>query len=981
MYTADVENPSTPRSSRNPTVVFVALGVTLLVTAAYVGFMIWRQGVLLERREREYEVLSLARTVATDLQSEFLEGFAAASGAGGVSGAGSTPFSPKLRGEVERLRVLLEDDAECGAGIERVHVGLVALTGALTEVSGHGPRATDLSDRFGAAHAELRATMGALREVWGTARARLQRTTADLFRAARQTHLATMAALLGVVAGMVLGGVATRREALRRRAVEGELRRSADRLEQAERIAHVGYFDNDRRTNRVTGSAELLRMYGLETDEGLTADYIHSLIHPDDFGRIREVHKALLEDYGPFTLQYRAVVKGESRQFICNVVPERDASGEVVRTYGTVQDVTDLWRAQGALRASEARFRVLCEFAPVAIWRAGEDGRLEYRSPKWDEIAGDCPEIPGSWVECLHKEDREAATRRWGEALTKGTPFSYEGRLQGEGPERWVRVLGAPVEAQEGEGGGYVGTLEDVTERRNGEREALRRRAKFEAAIRATRQLLYDWDTVSHTLTWQGNSEEMVGVSHGAISDLIAWEARIHPEDLPRFGREIERVLKEREPFTLAYRVRHETRGYIDVMDRGFFVETPEGANHMIGMVIDQSDRKRMEQELLQAQKVESIGRLAGGVAHDFNNWLTAMLGYVALARDEVKDAAKVEEYLGRIEQAGQSAARLTGQLLAYARRQVIEPVVVNLNDVVRDAGSLLTRLLGEDVELRVLEAADLWAVRVDPGQFQQIVMNLALNARDAMPEGGRLMIETRNVVLDAEYAAQHPEVVPGDHVMIAVSDTGRGIKPEDLGHIFDPFYTTKGRGEGTGLGLATVHGLIKQHEGHIWVCSEVGRGTTFRVYMPREVKGLAVAVERDSPARPAMGTETVLVVEDEALVRSLAITVLRRQGYNVLEAGSVEEALGIAKAHAGPLDLLLTDVILPDKSGKELARLMVRLRPGLRVLYTSGYTDTVVVHHGILDDGVDFIQKPYTPSGLASRVRAALDAPQAANA
>jgi PAS domain S-box-containing protein len=386
----------------------------------------------------------------------------------------------------------------------------------------------------------------------------------------------------------------------------------------------------------------------------------------------------------------------------------------------------------------------------------------------------------------------------------------------------------------------------------------------------------------------------------------------------------------------------------------------------------DVTAERRMERQLQMAQRMEAVGRLAGGVAHDFNNLLTAIRGYAELLREDLPDAAPGREDVDEILTAAGRATALTRQLLAFSRQQVLRPRIVDLNELATGTEKLLRRLIGEDVQLAVHLAPVPVLVKADPGQIEQVIINLAVNSRDAMPQGGTLAIETSAVDLDESYAAMHLPVVPGPYVMLTVTDTGVGMSKDVQARIFEPFFTTKEAGKGTGLGLATVYGIVKQSDGYIWVYSEPGQGTTFRIYLPR-VAGEADAPLAAAPVVATGGSETILLVEDDEPLRRLARQVLERHGYTVLDAADPEQALAVA-AHVGVVQLLLTDVVMPGMGGRELAERLLRERPGLKVLYISGYADDAIAHHGMLTPGAELLQKPYGSEMLLRKVRETLD-------
>ncbi|MFH1758550.1 MAG: ATP-binding protein [Pseudomonadota bacterium] len=385
---------------------------------------------------------------------------------------------------------------------------------------------------------------------------------------------------------------------------------------------------------------------------------------------------------------------------------------------------------------------------------------------------------------------------------------------------------------------------------------------------------------------------------------------------------------------------------------------------------------RKSEEQLRQWQKVEAIGRLAGGIAHDFNNLLMTIKGCSEILLQEYDAQDPRREEAEEIQKAAERATSLTRQLLAFGRRQILKPQVLNLNKVVANMNKMLQRVIGEDIQLLTVLEPKLGPVKVDPGQIEQVIMNLAVNARDAMPRGGKLTIETANVLLDEDYAQRHISVKPGSYVMLAVSDNGCGMDKETQSHLFEPFFTTKDKGKGTGLGLSTVYGIVKQSGGNIWAYSEVGQGTTFKIYLPMVIQAVKEKYEPAERRRiSTRGTETILVVEDEKAVRKMIRKTLQNKGYTVLEAQHGQDALDICEHYSGPIHLMVTDVVMPQMSGKELAEQLAPSRREMQVLYMSGYPDNSIVQHGVLEPGTEFLQKPFTLNTLEAKVRKLLDA------
>jgi PAS domain S-box-containing protein len=459
------------------------------------------------------------------------------------------------------------------------------------------------------------------------------------------------------------------------------------------------------------------------------------------------------------------------------------------------------------------------------------------------------------------------------------------------------------------------------------------------------------------------------------LQETDFWVQHVHPEDRADVIVRCRKAIAEGRDYSFRYRALAANGKTIWLQDIVRVVRDDHGRIRQLrGVMVDVTEHQQLEEEFRQAQKMEAVGRLAGGVAHDFNNLLTIISGYAQLAQDVLGTDHAVRPYTDEILKAGDRASALVRRFLAFTRRQSMEPQVLDLNNVVKGTDKMVRRLIGEDIEIVTELAPELGMIRSDPAQLEQVIVNLAVNARDAMPNGGRLIIETANVDLDQSYAGAHPSVASGSYVMLAVSDTGSGMDAHTRERIFEPFFTTKEKGKGTGLGLATVYGIIKQSEGNIWVYSELGVGTTFKIYLPRVIASVETPQPVIIPASNPQGSETILLVEDEESIRLLVLGILRSRGYTVLEAGRPLDALEISRTFDRPIHLLFTDVIMPQMSGREVAEQISAARPDTKVLYMSGYTDQAIAHHGVLNPGVPFLQKPFTPEALAQKVREVLD-------
>jgi two-component system cell cycle sensor histidine kinase/response regulator CckA len=525
--------------------------------------------------------------------------------------------------------------------------------------------------------------------------------------------------------------------------------------------------------------------------------------------------------------------------------------------------------------------------------------------------------------------------------------------------------------------GGVVLVGRDLTERMRAERAQAEAESKYQMIVERVAAISYiaelgmegRWRYVSPQI------ESILGYTQEEwLADSKNWVRFVHPDDHAAV-QDAEDACIKGLAFQAEYRITRKDGRVIWVSDSAVVVQGAEGYPVMEGIIVDITERKQLEGQLQQSRRMEAVGRLAGGIAHDFNNLLTIIKGYTELAVQRKEVPAPVRADIEHIEDASERAAGLVRQLLAFSRKQVLQPKNLDLNGVVLGLEKLLRRLIGEDIEMKTVVSAGLGTIKADPAQVEQVLMNLVVNARDAMPKGGRMIVETSNVDLDRTYASEHISVKPGSYVMLAVSDSGTGMSPETIAHIFEPFFTTKGGTKGTGLGLATVYGIVKQSGGYIWVYSEPDKGSTFKVYFPR-VDELA---DRDSrkahDPRAKRGTETILLVEDDDAVRELAEVILASQGYKVICANGPKRAEEIAAERSQEIALVLTDVIMPTMSGRELVKKLGTRNPKMRVLYMSGYTDNVIAQGGVLEEGLAFLQKPFTPRALAQKVREVLDA------
>ena len=578
-------------------------------------------------------------------------------------------------------------------------------------------------------------------------------------------------------------------------------------------------------------------------------------------------------------------------------------------------------------------------------------------------------------VELFSPEIGRAMMQRDRAVVQSGETQTYEEPATAAGVTRTYLATKGPYRDPSGKVIGLLGICRDISDRKLAEEAMRRSQQRLSIHFEHTPLAVVEWDLEFRVAAWNPSAERVFGYSreeavgqHGSF---------IVPAQFRPF---VDQVWQDLLVQKGGVRSANDnvTKDGRTISCEWYNTPLVDDSGRVLGvasLVQDVTERVALEERLRQSQKMEAVGRLAGGVAHDFNNLLTVILGYSQILAEGVPAGSRLADSTAQIKSAADKASGITRQLLAFSRKQVLSPRVINLNDIMLNLDSLLRRLIGEDIEVLTVPDNGLGSVRADPGQIEQVIMNLALNARDAMPCGGKLTLETSNAQLDESYSRRHQPAEPGRYVMLAVSDTGHGMSAETQARIFEPFYTTKEVGKGTGLGLSMVYGIVKQSGGYIWVYSEPDRGTTFKIYLPR-VDQPAEATAENRSKSVQRGTETILLVEDDAQLRQLSSSVLAHCGYEMLVAASPEEGVAICKENHHDIRLLITDVVMPRMNGRQLAEQVAQISPNIRVLYISGYTSNAIVHYGVVDPGLWFLPKPFSLSSLVAKVREVLDSP-----
>jgi PAS domain S-box-containing protein len=759
---------------------------------------------------------------------------------------------------------------------------------------------------------------------------------------------------------------------------EEELRESEARYRDLFDEIPVGLYRTSEDGRVFDVNMALVQMLGYPSRESLVAVDANDIFVQSADRRRWQVMFEREKIVRDFKMQLRRY-DGTTLWVLDNARAVRDSEGRVLYYEGSLLDISERELAEQELARERELMNALMEHTPDHVYFKDTESRFLRVSralAKQFGLGEPAAAIGKTDFDFFERKHAEPARANELKIMESGEPLVgiEEREVWPGGRVTWVSTTKVPLRDRNGRIIGTFGTSRDITKRKRAEE--------------AVRLAQFSLDHAGDAVFWLGPDAaftyvndaacHLLGYSREELLRMTVHDVNPgHPKEVwPAHWAEF----KQRKSLTFEANLRTKDGRSVAVELTANHLDF-EGREFHCSFARDITERKRAEQERLalseqlrQSQKMEAVGRLAGGIAHDFNNLLTIITGYSELPIANLGQDDPLREALESIKKAASQAADLTRQLLAFSRRQVFEMKVCDLNTIIGNLEKMLRRILGEDVEMCALLAEDLGKVKTDPGQIEQVIFNLVVNARDAMPSGGKLTIETANTELNEDYAKTHVGVTPGRYVMLSISDTGVGMTPEVKARIFEPFFTTKEKGVGTGLGLSTVYGIIKQSEGGIWVYSEPGRGATFKIYFPRAHE-LPEGEERELGAeKPTLGSETILIAEDEERVRRLVVETLRKQGYEVLDAGSGDEALQLSKNHKGTIHLALTDVVMPVMDGRELVERLMYFRPHIKVLYMSGYTDNAVIRHGILRHHVNYIQKPFTLYALLHKVRQVLD-------
>lgn len=806
------------------------------------------------------------------------------------------------------------------------------------------------------------------------------------------------------------------------RASEEEARTNADRLQLAlDAGAIIGTWFWDIQADNLTVDEAFAETFGMPPElsrEDLRLEQVIGAVHPDDKDSLEAAIEASIAQGGPYAHRYRVKRADERYYWIeANGRVDRDETGAAKTFSGVLLDMEERRKTERALKDVTRRLEAILDNTREAVFLMNEDQHCVYANRSAELLTGyKFEEMRGRPLHDVVHHKKPDGSHYPIEECPIDRAFPTRAQMSGEelfvapdGSFYPVAFTASPMLNDRGKPVGTVIEARDISDEKAAEAEQRETQERYRLAVKATNDAIWDWDLTTNQVQWNEAIETLFGYSLGDVGSTGDWWIEhIHPDDRARIDQSIHAVIEGSEShWTAEYRFLDANGKPIHVYDRGFVIRNDEcEAVRMIGAMLDLTERRRAEdalkelnhelerrvteeveerakaeEALRQAQKMEAVGQLTGGIAHDFNNLLTIVTGNIDMADRALRGSSdpdpRLQRALGNALKGAERAAALTQRLLAFSRRQPLEPKPLDADRLVSGMSDLVQRALGETIKLEVVTSPGLWRAEADPNQLEAAILNLSVNARDAMPQGGTLTIETANARLDEAYSADHAEVAPGQYVVIAVTDTGQGMSKETLTRVFEPFFTTKDVGKGTGLGLSMVYGFTKQSGGHVKIYSEEGHGTTVKLYLPRLVNDITddIEIARDESVDLSRSQETILVVEDDEDVRSYTVECLHELGYRVLDAHDGPAALRVLESENDrSIDLLFTDVVMPGMTGRELADIVRDLQPEIKVLYTSGYTRDAIVHGGRLDEGVEMISKPFTYQSLARKVADVLE-------